>query len=357
MIGKVIGIDFGTTGIKLAQVKTTKDAFIVEKQAFLPLDPKIIVEGRIVPEKAATVASKLKALLLEEKFTTKDVVMGLNSVNDVFVNRTVTKAHSPKEYNAAIVNDIAVDKGLLLGAKSEEILINPVVFSEFEDDEGEKKLDVLLCGVNEALVVDQAKILKQAGLTVIGADLAALAALRSVRTAQRDPGHLDLLVDIGQDVLSVLIHESGVPYSITLQGSKAGGHATYMISNSLDDDDMPKMDRVKANVSSLTDYRTRERTAEAVDEYNTLAGAAISNALQSYAANRGSTLLPAGITLIGGGSLIAGLPERLEDMLEMPVRIGEFDPAIGGEPARYYTEEPLSTDYTVAVGLGMGATV
>lgn len=352
MVGKVTGVDFGTTGIKLAQVKTTKDSFTVEKQAFLPIDPKIIVEGRIDPEKGAHITSQLKTLFEQEKFV-KDVVMGLNSVNDVFVNRAITANHSPKEYSQAIANDIAVDKGLLLGAKSEGFLFNPVVYGEIQNEAGDTKLDVLLCGVNEALVTDQANILKKAGLNVVGADIAAFAALRAIRTAHRDPDHHDLLVDIGKDVLSVLIHESGVPYSMTLQGGKAGWQATYLISDALDDDDMVTTELVKAAMSSVSDPRAKS----AVDDYNHLAVQAISNAVRSYAVQQNANIMIAGVTLIGGGSLIRGLTEKLEEAFGMPVRNGEYDPAILGEPIRYLAEQPLSTDYAVAVGLGMGARV
>lgn len=353
MVGKVTGVDFGTTGIKLAQIKATKDSFTVEKQAFLPIDPKVIVEGRIDPERGAHITSQLKTLIEQEKFT-KDAIMGLNSVNDVFVNRAVTANHSPKEYAAAIANDIAVDKGLLVGAKSEGFLFNPVVYGEIPNEEtGETKLDVLLCGVAESMVTDQANILKKAGLNVVGSDIAAFAALRAVRTAQRDQGHMDLLVDIGKDVLSVLIHESGVPYSLSLQGGKAGGQATYMISEALNDDDLATMDLVKANLSSVSEARA----IAAAEDYVALAEQAITNAVRNYAAQQNQNIMVAAVTLIGGGALVRGLSERLEEAFGMPVRNAEYDPAILGEPLRYKADEPLSADYAVAVGLGMGARV
>jgi len=353
MVGKVTGVDFGTTGIKLAQIKATKDSFTVEKQAFLPIDPKIISEGRIDPERAVHIVSQLKTLIEQEKFT-KEAIMGVNSVNDVFVGRAITANHSPKEYATAIANDIAVDRGLLVGAKSEGFLFNPIVYGEINDpDTGETKLDVLLCGVAENLVTDQANILKKAGMVVVGCDIAAFAALRSIRTAQRDPGHQDVIVDIGKDVLSVLIHESGVPYYLSLQGDKAGQKATYLISDALDDDDMPANDLVKANLSSVSEAKA----LSAASEYNVVAERAINNAIRNYLNERQTSVPIAGITLIGGGALIRGLQEHLEEAFGIPVRNAEFDPAIQGEPIRYKADEPLSTDYAVAVGLGMGARV
>lgn len=352
MVAKVIGIDFGSTGIKFAEVKNTKGVFTVEKQGFMPIDPKTIIEGKIDPEKAAEVAAQLKTFLSEMKFTTKDAIMGLNSVSDVFVNRAITKWHAPKEYATAIVNDIVTDKGLLIGAPSEGVLVNPVVFQELNDGD-DRKLDVLLCGVNESLVEDQAVILKKAGLNVVGADIAAFAALRAIRTAQRDSENLDILVDIGHDVLSVLIHESGKPYSVTLQADLAGYRASDMISHSIEDDDMATIDRLKTTVSPASDRRVRE----AVNEYITRASEAIMNAIVSYAGQQQMHVKAAGLTLLGGGAHLVGLADYLEDEFDMPVRLGEFDPAIGGNPERFHIGEVLNSDYMVAVGLGMGAAV
>lgn len=352
MVGKVIGIDFGSTGIKFAEVKNTKGVLTVEKQAYMPIDPKVITEGKIDPEKSNAIAKQLKLFLAETKFTTKNAIMGLNSISDVFVNRAITNWHAPKEYSTAIVNDIVTDKGLLVGAPNEGVLVNPVVFQELQDND-QRKLDVLLCGVNERLVEDQAKILKMAGLNVIGADIAALAALRATRTAQRDGDHLDILVDIGQDVLSVLIHESGKPYSVTLQGDLGGYRASTMISHSIEDDDYRTLDRLKATLSPSSDRRVRE----AVEEYVIRASEAIMNAILSYAGDQNVAVKAAGLTLLGGGALLPGLAEELEDRFDMPVRLGEFDPIIGGTPERFHIGEVLNSDYMVAVGLGMGATV
>jgi type IV pilus assembly protein PilM len=352
MVGKVIGIDFGSTGIKFAEVKNTKGVFTVEKQAYMPIDPKTIIEGKLDPEKGAALASQIKIFLAENKFTTKSAIMGLNSVSDVLVNRAITNWHAPKEYNAAILNDIVADKGLLIGAPSEGLLVNPIVFNEITEGD-DKKLDVLICGVNQKLVEDQAIVLKKAGLNVVGADLAALAALRATRTAQRDGDHLDILVDIGHDVVSVLIHESGKPYSVTLQGDYAGNRASDMISHSIEDDDARTIDRLKTTLSPASERRVRE----AVDEYIVRVSEGIMNAILSYAGHQQTTVKAAGLTLLGGGALLTGLDAVLEERFDMPVRIGEFDPIIGGNPERFHIGEVLNSDYMVAVGLGMGAAV
>lgn len=350
MADSVIGIDFGGSGIKLAEVRTVKGISTVLKQAYMPLEPGQVVDGAPLPSAAAGIAADLKAFLAAEKFTTRDAVMGLNSVDDIFVNRASAPWHPPKDFHSAIGFDIIADPSLLLGAP-EDVVLDAVIFGEFTDQATEKRLlDVLLCGVTSKVVNTQVEILQKAGLNPSGADLAGLAALRALPLVQRPADNLDVIVDVGRDALSVLIHDNGKPYSLTLQTGAAGQEASRTISDALQDDDVELISREKVVFSR--DYRVRR----AVDDYCFTAVGAIRGAIQSYLDLRKSPASLAGITLIGGGALLHGLREAIQDSLAISTVIGKFDPSIQGNPERYYLGPVLSADYTVAVGLAMGAT-
>lgn len=350
MTDSVIGIDFGSSGIKLAEVRTVKGTSTVIKQAYMPLEPGFITDGAPDPKMVTVIAAELKTFLANEKFTTRDAVMGLNSVDDIFVNRANAPWHPPKEFHSAVAFDIVADPSLLLGAP-EGVILDAVVFGEFLDPKTEKrKLDVLLCGVTSKLVESQLEILQKAGLNPSGADLAGLAALRAITRVDRPADNLDVVVDIGSDALTVLIHDNGKPFSLTLQTGAAGQEASNTIAEALADDDVERVNREKVNFSR--DYRVRQ----AVDDYCFKASGAIHGAIQSYLNLRKSPASIAGITLIGGGALLEGLRESIEQSMRISTVIGKFDPSIQGDPKRYFPGQVLSADYTVAVGLAMGAT-
>ncbi|MCU6480155.1 pilus assembly protein PilM [Arthrobacter sp. A2-55] len=349
MAENVIGIDFGSAGIKLVEVKNAKGTTTVIRQAYLPLSPGQIVDGSPVQSEVAAIASDLKALLAEKKFTARDAVMGYGSVDDIFVNRARTPWHAPKDFHTAVAFDIVADKSLLLGAP-EEVIIDAVIFDEFTDVNDKRMLDVLLCGVTSKLADRQASILTKAGLRVAGADLSGLAALRAIAPVTRAPDNLDVLVDVGSDVLTVLIHDNGKPYSLTLQSDVAGQAASGAIAEELQDDDVERVNREKVVFSR--DYRVRK----AVDEYCFKVCSAIRSAIRSYLDLRKSPAAIAGVTLIGGGALLHGLRNAVEENMGVGVVIGTFDPGIDGAPERYDLGPVLSADYTVAVGLAMGAT-
>ena len=350
MVDKVIGVDFGSAGIKLAEVLSSKGTTTVGKQAFLPLEPETIVNGAIAEDKVAAVASLLKTFLAEEKITAKRAIMGLNSVAHVFVNRATTPWHDKKDFQAAVAFDAIKEKGLIPGAPS-GCMIDAVVYKDFMDPRtGDRKYDALLCAVVPDIVDRQAEVLKKAGLTVVGSDLAAFGILRALKLTPRETGQLDLIVDVGHHVLSVVIHENGVPLSVFLQPGLGGAGASGIISEQLHDDDMQYIDRLKTEEQLADDVRL------AISTYNSRAAKAVGAALRSY-----KDLYPGGrpasVSLIGGGSHLPGLSEAITESMDVPCIPGVITPTIEGNPLAAHIDGQFHHDYTAAVGLAMGATV
>lgn len=349
MAEKVIGIDFGSTGLKLAEISINKGTVTVEKQGYLPLDPGVVSNGGMKPENATLVAAELKAFLAAQKFTSRDAIMGINSTSDVYVNRAVTPWHEPGNYQTAVGFDIIADETLLLGAP-QEVIIDAVVFGELRDAEEKRKIDALLIGVGKKLVDAQIEVLQKAGLNVAGADLAGLGTLRASWIATRSPGVLDVLVDIGQDVTSVLIHENGKPYALTLHRGTGGKDLDKLIAKVLLDDSPDRL--VKEKVSFNRDYRVQQ----AMDDYAFKLNSTISGAVESYQSTRPERAQVAGLTLVGGGALVHNLPATLQEATGLRTMTGRYAIEIGGDPERHHLGPILSTDYTAAVGLAMGAT-
>lgn len=349
MAEKVLGIDFGSTGLKIAEVSIAKDVVTVEKQLFMPLGPGVISSGAIRPENIELIASELKEFLAGHKGISRDAVMGINSAADVYVNRAVTPWHEPRNYQTALGFDIIADEQLLLGAPA-EVILDAVVFGEFTDAEDKRKVDALLIGVGSKQVETQIEILQKAGLNVAGADLAGLAALRASWTAAREPGILDVLVDIGHEVTTVLLHESGKPVALTLHRGAGGAELDKLIGAALQDESEDRV--MKEKVSFNRDYRVQQ----AMDDYAFRLTSIISGAVESYLRTRPERSAVAGLTLIGGGALVHNLPAILQASTSYRTMTGRFAIDIAGEPERHYLGPILSTDYMAAVGLAMGAT-
>lgn len=349
MADKVLGIDFGATGIKMAEVQNGKDGSTVLRQLFLPLQQDLVHRGAIHADNISRIASELKMFLAANKVMTRDAIMGVGAADDVFVNRTITRWHDPKDFHTAVGFEISANPDLLPGAR-DGVLLDAVVFGELQDDEGDRKLDALLIGVNPSVVDAQIQVLQKAGLRVAGSDLNAFGLLRSIALPVRAPGQLDLLVDIGHEVLTVILHEGGKPYAVALQKDAGGRAATDKLEQAIQDDDPAILQSAKLNPVGDLAYK-------AIMEYSFKVYTAISEAIFSYTSHHPEKQNIEGITLTGGGALLRTLPATLQNSFGVPVQVGVMDPAVLGEAERYNTEQKLSACYAAAVGLGMGATV
>lgn len=350
MADRILGIDFGSSGIKLAELLTNKDGVTVTRQGFMPLEAGLVLNGRPDHDQAAAIASDLKTFLAQEKFTAKEAVMGINAADDVFANRAIAPWHEPKDFHTAIKFDVMAEKSLIQGCP-EGAIIDAVIFNDFKDEDGARKLDAFLVGVTPTVIDTQMEILQKAGLNVAGADLTAMGLLRSTRLSSRPEGDLDVIVDIGQDVLSVLIHDNGKPFSLSLSKQAAGKTASKMIAEELMDDDLDRADREKVSLSS------DHRVLSAMNEYRVKVTLAIEEAINSYVSLRKVKVRIAGITLAGGGSLVHGLPETLQAHFRIPVMPALFETHIAGDYSEWHTGKVTNSDFRAAVGLGMGALV
>lgn len=350
MADKVLGIDFGATGIKIAEVQTAKDSVTVLRQLFMPLESGLVHRGVIAADNIARIANELKMFLGAQKVLTRDAIMGVGAVDEVYVNRTVTNWHDQKDFHTAIGFELQANPDLLPGAR-EGALMDAVVFGELQDEEGQRKLDTLLIGVNPDIVDAQIQVLQKAGLRIAGSDLTAFGLLRAVALPSRPAGQLDLLVDIGHEIVTAIIHEGGRPYAVALQKGAGGSDADAVIEDAIQYDDKDKIYEAKVSSGNPAAHK-------AIQDYAFKVFTAIQEAIYSYEVSRpdiGAKIQ--GITLTGGGALLRTLPKTLQNSFLVPVEIAVLDDGVGGEAQRYTPNGKLSSCCAAAVGLAMGATV
>lgn len=349
MATRFIGLDLGSTGIKLAEVENDQGSYTVTKQAFMPLEPGMIRDGDISTADVPLVAADLKAFLAAEKFSTRKAVVGLNGVSGIFVNRTTIGWHQPRDFHQAVANQMVGDRSLLVGAPA-DVVFDSVVLNEFTEED-RKKLDVLLVGASPGLVERITGVAKKAGLTVVGAEPTAFSVLRAVKTVNRREGYLDILVDIGHDVCNIMLHECSRPYALTLRADLGGNDLTKTIMEAIQNDDPEIAARAK---QAYTQHASVQR---AVDDYLHRLVRAIESTLNTYMTSSQSPVVPAGVTLAGGGALLSGLLDTVQGALQRPTIIARFADEVGGAPEHFHQDNGLSYDYTAAVGLAMGETI
>jgi type IV pilus assembly protein PilM len=216
---------------------------------------------------------------------------------------------------------------------------------------------------------------RHAGLRTSGVDLLPFALVRA-----RTPGgtaalaETEAIVDIGADVVSVVVHTGGVPRFVRIVPGLGGATITQAVQDayqwSWDDAERTKVYVGLPGHASLDDSQ-REATTGPVDGYDHPAQKVVVEATTSLVGEIATTLdffrasaaeaaaedptstEVSRVVLSGAGARLGGLAELLEDRLGKPVTRFDVRPLVKGSRSSRLTADEESA-LTVAAGLCAG---
>jgi type IV pilus assembly protein PilM len=343
-----VGLDIGTSGVRAAELSLGRGPATLERFGQVALPLGAVHDGEVVDP--AAVGAALKQLWAQAKFSTKKVVMGV--ANHKVVVRQVDVPWLPEE---ELRKSLAFQVADFLPMAADEAILDFHPLEEFTNDSGARMLRILLVAAGRDMVGNALAAVKAAGLDVQMVDLTSFAVLRSVvgEGAVASPAS-EALVDIGASVTNIVVHQGGVPRFVRIL-MLGGADITSAVAERLgvpqDQAEGVKQQTGLAQVPS-TEAHPAQRAIEAsgsafVDE--------VRGSLDYFMAQPGAARIDR-IVLSGGGSLLAGLAERLQAATRLPVqtarpmsqlKIGKT----GLTPEQLAYVEPM---VTVPVGLAMG---
>ena len=348
MASKVVGLDIGTSGVRAAELSLGRGAATLERFGQVALPVGAVHDGEVVD--SAAVGAALKQLWAQAKFSTKKVVLGV--ANQKVVVRQVDVPWLPED---ELRKSLAFQVADFIPMAAEEAILDFHPLEEFTNDSGARMLRMLLVAASRDMVGNALEAVKLAGLDAHMVDLTSFAVLRSMvgEGAVASPT-AEALVDVGASVTNIVVHQGGVPRFVRIL-MLGGADITSAVSERLG---VPQdqAEAVKQQTGLLlvpnNDAHPAQRAIEAsgsafVDE--------VRGSLDYFMAQPGATRIDR-IVLSGGGSLLAGLAERLQAATRLPVhaarpmsqlKIGKT----GLTPEQLAYVEPM---VTVPVGLAMG---
>ncbi|MGE5752335.1 MAG: type IV pilus biogenesis protein PilM, partial [Deltaproteobacteria bacterium] len=164
---ELIGLDIGSSSIKLAHIKASGSDYSVKKFGVFPLPPDAIVDGSIMDH--ASVIEGVKSALRELKVREKEVAISLSG-HSVIIKKVVLPTTTPEELEESIQWE--VEQYIPFDIKDVKIdfqLIGPL-------KEDPSKMDVLLVAVKTDLVNDYISVVKDSGLSPAVVDIDSIAA-------------------------------------------------------------------------------------------------------------------------------------------------------------------------------------
>ena len=333
-----IGLDIGTSSIRAVEVRRGRDDVSLTNFGQIALPPGTVNDG--VVQEPGAVTNALKQLWTASRFTTKNVVLGVTNPQ-LIVRETQVSNLPAKELRKSLpfqVRDmlpLAVERALL-------------DFYPLEDPGDAPTIRGLLIATPKDAVLTAVEAVEQAGLEVRQVDLASFALLRAA-------AHLDTqveaIVDIGAQVTSMVVHADGEPL-IVRTIPRGGYEFTDAIATRLDIS-KSEAEELKCRFGVHGDHRP-DAAGAVQDAIRPLVNEIRSSFTYLSSGERQKRVTR--LSLAGGGALMPGLAEYLQEQLDLTVIIADSAARLREtRRARQRGFETFVPAAAVSIGLTLGA--
>ena len=341
-----IGLDIGASAVRVAQLTGGKGAASLAAFGQVALPPGAVVDGEI--RDPGPVSEAIAQLWKRTKLKAKTAVVGI--ANQRVVVRQVDLPYlDEKEFRLALPFQAAD----YIPMPVDEAQLDFIVLNDYTTESNDHMMRVLLVAAATEMVESFVDTIAAAGIQPGGVDLVPFAVARAVSSAARGEagvGGSEAIVDVGAGVTNIVVHHNGEPrfVRILLVG---GDDATTSISE-LQEVPFEEAEALKFDAGS--DVATEDIKRILRTQVDSLVEE-IRGSLDYYLSQEDSEPVVS-IILTGGGSLTAGLTERMEETLRTPViratPLSEVNVSKSG-----LTEEQIAQVQPVsaaAIGLAMG---
>jgi type IV pilus assembly protein PilM len=342
---QLIGLDIGSSAIKLVQLKDVKGRYILQKCAVKPLEPEVIVDGTVMDEGRVVVA--IRELMTEQGIKNKQAAISISG--HAVIVKKISLPPMPdnelaeqvklaaEQYIPFDINEVNLDFHVLNGAESGE--------------DGDGQMSILLVAAKKDKVNELCELVKTAGLSpsVMDVDAFAIQNMHEVNYPMTK-GDVTTIVNIGASVMNVNIVQNGA--SLFTRDIPLGGNRyTEAIQRELG---MSFEEAEEVKKGERSSGSQEEVVRNVIESLNAEVASEIGRTIDYYKSTAGDGDVER-LLLCGGGAKASGLLEQLRDRMRVKVELAnpfqELDcTSADVDPA---TLDEMSTVAAVGVGLAL----
>jgi type IV pilus assembly protein PilM len=333
---EVVGVDIGSSAVKLVQLREIKGGYQLQKIGLLPLPPEAIVDNTLMD--SSSIVETIKNLLSTLDVKVKEAVCSISG-NAVIIRKISLPVMPVEELEDQIhweaeqyipfdINDVNVDFQIL----------SP-------DEQDPSKMNVLLVASKKDIINDYLAVFAEAGLKLVVVDVDSFAVQNAYESNyDADPNEVVALVNVGASIMNLNIVRGGV--SLFTRDVQMGGNLyTEEIQKQfgLNSEDAERM-----KLAAGSD----ERLQEILQRVNETIALEMRRSLDFYNSTAGEGRI-ARVYLSGGGAKTASLVESVQQRLSLPVELMDPFRRVAVSEKAFDAEylNAIAPMATVAVGL------
>lgn len=345
LLGKkknVIGLDIGSSSIKLVELTEGKNGYRLQNLAISPLPPEAIVDGALMD--SVTIVDTIKELISSTKTKTKNVVTSLSG-HSVIVKKITLPFMTEAELEESIqweaeryipfdINDVNIDFQIF-GAGAE----NPDL------------MDVILVAAKKDIINDYVSILVEAGLNpvIIDIDAFALENMMAINY-EIEKDEIIAIANVGASVTNINIIKNNIS-AFTRDIFKGGNQITEELQRQLHID-YDEAEKIKTGGKiEISSQSVVQKILKSASESLAIE---IGNTLEFYQSTTTYEKINK-LYLSGGGAKIKDFDITLQQQTGIPVEIINPFKKIEFNEKNFDIEYLREIGPVMAVGVGLAS--
>lgn len=343
----LVGLDIGSSAIKVVQLKETKGGYVLQKCGMKPLEPEVIVDGTVMDE--GRVVAAIKELMDEQGIKQKNVAISISG-HAVIVKKISLPPMPDEELEGQV--KLAAEQYIPFDINEVNLDFH-VLHPGDQGDEGDGQMSVLLVAAKKDKVNELCELVKTAGLTPVVMDVDAFA-IQNMHDVNypTSKGEVTTIVNVGASVMNINIMRNGASLftrDIPLGGNKYTEAIQRELGLSFEEaEEIKKGTRKRAG--------SEESVHMVLDSVNAEVAAEIARTVDYYKSTTGEGEVER-LLLCGGGAKVMGLVEQLQERMQITVDVanvfGEIDcSGVEGDDTQLEDIGPMAA---VGVGLALRA--
>lgn len=310
---QLLGLDIGSSAIKLVQIKETKGTYILQKFGLKPLEPEVIVDGTVMDE--ARVVAAIKELLQEANVKLKKVAISISGHSVI-----VKKISLPPMPDDELEGQVKLAAEQYIPFDINEVYIDFHILNPMEQSEdGQPQMSVLLVAAKKDKINELTELVKGAGLEPVVMDVDAFAVenMYGVNYAV-NPEDTTALVNIGASVMNVNVVKGDTSVftrDIPVGGNRYTEAVQREMGMSYDEAEAAKKGERGGRVDG-------ETIANVIEGVNAEVASEIARTIDYFKTTTADGAIDK-ILLCGGCALVTGLLQQLRVRMGVEVELAD----------------------------------
>jgi len=342
---QLVGLDIGSSGIKLVQLKESRGRYSLVKFGFKPLEPEVIVDGTVMDE--GRVVSAIKELVKEAKIKVSQVAVSISG-HAVIIKKISLPPMPDEELEGQV--KLAAEQYIPFDINEVNIDFSVLPSSDAAGDtQGE--MSIILVAAKRDKINELTELVKGAGLVPVVMDVDAFA-IENMHAINypASQGDTTALVNIGASVMNINIVRGGI--SLFTRDIPIGGNRyTEAIQREMGMS-YEEAEETKKGMRSAGSNQDALNTV--VNSVNAEVASEIARTIDYFRSTMTDVEVQQ-VLLCGGGARVTSLVTQLKDRMQAVVEIanpfGEIDTT--GSDFDQDTLAELAPLAAVGVGLAL----